>query len=223
MKKSEKANLENKKTIFFQIGLIFSLTLALLAFEWTGSAPDYSALSNNAFEVISLELPPVTRRKELIPPPPIIPSESFVITTVEIDDDKEFIVFETEATEETAIITNSFFNQDDEKEDGEVFIIVEDMPTFQGGDLTKFWQYVQSNIHYPEVAKENGIHGTVFVSFVVNKNGDVEDIQIMRSVDKALDNEVIRTIRNAPKWKAGEQRGKKVNVSFAMNIKFVLN
>nr|MDA3779031.1 energy transducer TonB [Bacteroidales bacterium] len=117
----------------------------------------------------------------------------------------------------------SFFNKKEEKNDDEIFVLVEDMPTFQGGGLTMFWQYVQSNIHYPEIAKENGIYGTVFVSFVVNKKGNVENIEILRSVDNSLDKEVIQTIRNAPKWEAGEQRGKKVNVSFAMNIKFVLN
>nr|MDA3781011.1 energy transducer TonB [Bacteroidales bacterium] len=103
MKKSAKANLENKKTIFFQIGFIFSLASVLLAFEWTSSEQGYTKLNNNVTEIINLELPPVTRRKEVKPPPPEIPSESFVITKVEIDDDNEFLAFETEATEETEI------------------------------------------------------------------------------------------------------------------------
>ncbi|MEA3318290.1 MAG: energy transducer TonB, partial [Bacteroidota bacterium] len=143
MKKSEKANLENKKIIFFQIGLLFSIALVLVAFEWSGTKQDYTKFSNNTAEIINLELPPITRRKEIKPPPPVIPSESFVIKKIEINDENELLIFETEATEDTEIITKSFFEQKKEESDNEIFMVVEDMPSFMGGGLRKFWQYVQ--------------------------------------------------------------------------------
>jgi TonB family protein len=108
-------------------------------------------------------------------------------------------------------------------EGDEIFIVVEEMPTFQGGDLNKFREWVQSNVTYPEIASENGIQGKVFVSFVINKEGKVGDIWIMRGVDPSLDDEVIRTIENSPDdWTPGKQRGKEVNVRFSITVNFQL-
>lgn len=108
-------------------------------------------------------------------------------------------------------------------EGDEIFVVVEDMPTFQGGDINKFRAWVQNNVSYPEIASENGIQGKVFVAFVVNTAGKVGDIWIMRGVDPSLDNEVIRTIENSPDdWTPGKQRGQEVNVRFSMTVNFQL-
>ena len=104
-----------------------------------------------------------------------------------------------------------------------MFIAVEDMPSFQGGTVNKFRTYVQKNIKYPSVAANNGIEGTVFIKFVVNKDGSISDIEIMRGVDPALDNEAKRVIRNAPEWDPGKQRGKPVRVQFTIPIVFKLS
>ncbi|MCA1756692.1 MAG: M56 family metallopeptidase [Bacteroidales bacterium] len=107
--------------------------------------------------------------------------------------------------------------------EGEViFVVVEEMPTFQGGDVKRFREWVQTNVTYPEIAAENGIQGSVYVSFVVNTEGKVGDIWIMRGVDPSLDNEVIRTIEQSPDWIPGKQRGAEVNVRFSIAVNFQL-
>jgi len=105
----------------------------------------------------------------------------------------------------------------------DVFFIVEDMPTFRGGSLENFRNYIQKAIEYPPIAKENGIRGTVHVNFVVNKKGEITSIKIARGVDPSLDNEVIRALKSAPKWSPGKQRGKMVKVAMSIPVKFQLN
>lgn len=104
----------------------------------------------------------------------------------------------------------------------EIFVIVEDMPTFNGGDLNNFRLYVQHNLNYPEKAAKEKIQGRVFVQFVVDQYGDVVDIKIVRGVHPLLDSEAVRVIRSSPKWTPGKQRGKKVKVQFTFPIVFVL-
>ena len=105
----------------------------------------------------------------------------------------------------------------------EVFYIVEDMPTFNGGDpATEFRKYIGQNLRYPEIAAENGISGRVIVQFAVNKVGTVVDAKVVRSVDPALDKEAIRVVMSSPKWTPGKQRGKSVKVLFTFPINFVL-
>ncbi|MDZ7738380.1 MAG: M56 family metallopeptidase [Bacteroidales bacterium] len=104
----------------------------------------------------------------------------------------------------------------------EIFVVVEDMPTFQGGDVNKFREWVQSNVSYPVIAAENGIQGKVFVMFVVEPDGSVSTAEIMRGVDPSLDNEVISTVESSPPWSPGKQRGENVRVRFSITVNFQL-
>jgi len=106
--------------------------------------------------------------------------------------------------------------------DGEVFYRVEEMPEFDGGGLEEFRNWVQNNIKYPEIAAQNGISGTVYISFIIDKDGMVSSPTIVRGVDPSLDNEVKRVLSSAPNWTPGTQRGKKVNVQMAIPVKFML-
>jgi len=106
--------------------------------------------------------------------------------------------------------------------DGEVFYIVEEMPEFDGGGLEEFRNWVQSNIKYPEIAAQNGIAGTVYVSFIIDKSGKVGSLDIVRAVDPSLDNEVKRVLSSAPDWTPGAQRGRNVNVKMSIPVKFLL-
>ena len=108
-------------------------------------------------------------------------------------------------------------------EDSEVFYIVEEMPEFQGGELQEFKNWVQSNVKYPSIAAQNGIHGTVYANFVVDKSGAVISVKIIRGVDPCLDNEVIRVLESAPLWTPGKQRGQNVKVAMSLPIKFNLD
>jgi len=95
-----------------------------------------------------------------------------------------------------------------------------DWPEFKGGDIKKFVKWAQKNVKYPAIAMENSIFGTVEVSFVVNRDGQVEDVTIEKSLDPALDEAAINVVKSSPVWTPGKQRGKNVNVSFKIPIEF---
>lgn len=111
--------------------------------------------------------------------------------------------------------------QEEAKEE-EVFLVVEEMPSFGSGDANGFRTWVSQNMKYPEVAAENGIQGRVFVQFVVEADGRLTNVRVIRGVDPALDKEAIRVIESSPKWNPGKQRGKPVRVSYTFPITFVL-
>ena len=112
--------------------------------------------------------------------------------------------------------------EEEEEEEEHIFIVVEDMPTFRGGDVDKFRNWVQERVKYPQIAAENGIQGKVFIQFVVEPDGSVSNVVVTRGVDAALDNEAIKVIQSSPKWAAGKQRGAAVRVRFAMQVNFQL-
>jgi protein TonB len=226
LKKSKKADLEKRKGMFIEIGLVVALAITLVAFEWTkGEAKDDGSevVAEIQFED---EMMQITRREEPKPEPkPEQPKVAEVLDIV--DDDVEIedeFDFDMEATDDTEYDFTSMVTDDSEEiEEEEVFYIVEDMPTFNGGDpATEFRKYIAQNLQYPEIAAENGVSGRVIVQFAVNKTGQVVDAVVMRSVDPALDKEAIRVVMSSPKWTPGKQRGKAVKVLFTFPINFVL-
>lgn len=108
-------------------------------------------------------------------------------------------------------------------EGAEIFQVVEVMPEFKGGGVDEFRNWVQTNVKYPAVAIKEKISGTVYVSFVVSKTGEVKTVTIVRSVSPSLDEAVVKAVKSAPAWKPGLQHGKPVNVSFNIPIKFLIN
>ena len=140
---------------------------------------------------------------------------------VEIED--ELQIEDTEADDATVIDVAPVVETKKEKEEDEaqVFFIVEDMPEFPGGELA-LRKYIANSIKYPVIAQENGIQGKVYVTFVVGKDGSVQDARIARGVDPSLDKEALRVVNTLPKWKPGKQRGKPVRVSYTVPINFVL-
>ena len=109
-----------------------------------------------------------------------------------------------------------------EEDDEEFFMVVENMPEFPGGDLG-LMKFIQKNVRYPAIAKEYNITGKVYVSFIVDKQGSVTNVKIVRGVDKNLDAEALRVVSLLPKYKPGKQRGKAVRVMFTIPINFTLN
>jgi len=226
VKKSPKVSLEKRKGMFIQVGLVVTLSLVLIGFEWTkspGNDDDSEMVREIQFED---EMMQITRREEPKPEPkPEQPKVAEVLDIVEddvqIDDDFDF---DMEATDDTQYDFTSVIGDDSEDiEEEEVFYIVEDMPTFNGGDpATEFRKYIAQNLRYPEIAAENGISGRVIVQFAVNKVGQVVDAVVVRSIDPALDKEALRVVMASPKWTPGKQRGKPVKVLFTFPINFVL-
>lgn len=104
--------------------------------------------------------------------------------------------------------------------EAEIFVVVEDMPQFPGGNVQR---WISKNVKYPILAQENGIQGKVFIQFVIEKDGSITDVKVMRGVDASLDKEAIRVVKSMPKWKPGKQRGKPVRVSYTLPINFQLS
>ena len=222
-KKTEKADLENKKGLFLQIGLVLTLAGVLVAFEWkTYDAVDMSGL-DRAAEVIEEEI--VIQTEQNTPPPPPPPPE--VTTELEIvDDDKEIeneVEINAEADENTQIeeYVAPVVQEEDLAEETEIFTIVEDNPGYPGGEEARL-KYLSENIQYPVIARESGIQGTIYLNFVVEKDGSITDVKVIRGIGGGCDEEAIRVAKGMPKWSPGKQRGKAVRVSFMMPIKFVL-
>lgn len=226
LKKSKKADLEKKKGMYITVGMVVALSIVLVAFEWTkGEKKDdgSDAVAEIQFED---EMMQITRREEPKPEPkPEQPKVAEVLDIVdddvEIEDDFDF---DMEATDDTEYdFTTMISDEGEDIDEEEVFYIVEDMPTFNGGDpATEFRKYIAQNLQYPEIAAENGVSGRVIVQFAVNKTGQVVDAVVVRSVDPALDKEAIRVVMSSPKWAPGKQRGKAVKVLFTFPINFVL-
>jgi len=224
VKKTPQADLENKKSLFMQIGLVITLGLVFIAFEWTTTDVDVSQFEIQDELDAEEEIIPITRQEEVKPPPPPPPPKVTDILNIVEDDvelDEELDIEDTEMDEETEVDFSNVETDEEEEEDAPVFFIVEEMPEFPGGEAA-LHQYIAKSIKYPVIAQENGIQGRVYVSFVINAKGEVTDIKIARGVDPALDKEAIRVIKNMPKWKPGKQRGKAVKVSFTVPINFVL-
>lgn len=222
-KKSKKADLENKRFIFKEIGLIIALSLVLLAFEWKSYDKTNFEQLERQIENIPEEIIPITEQKIQTPPPPInqFVQINIVDDDIQVDDDIDINV---EADEKTVIeeyIPTPTPIIEEEEQQEEIFMIVESMPEFPGGE-SKLYEYLADNIKYPELAKDAGISGRVFVSFVVEKDGSVTDIRILRGIGGGCDEEAIRLVKNMPKWTPGKQRGKAVRVTFNLSIKFTL-
>jgi TonB family protein len=132
------------------------------------------------------------------------------------------IGYSTLKNDYTMFKTNAGVIIDVSPQDAETFFIVEEMPEFDGGGLEEFRNWVQTEVAYPDIALQNGISGTVYVNFIVDKSGVINHVEIVRGVDPSLDNEVIRVIKQSPQWKPGVQRGKNVNVTMSIPVKFML-
>ena len=224
IKKSPKADLENKKTVFMQIGLVVVLSLVLIAFEWTTT--DVSVDMNLKEEAVEIEeeIIPITRQEEIKPPPPPPPPKAADILTI-VDDDveleEELEIMDTEMDDETMVDFSDITVDDEQRDTGEIFMIVEEMPEFPGGQEA-LQRYLASSIKYPVIAQENGIQGRVYIQFVINSKGEVTNATVLRGVDPSLDREALRVVEAMPKWKPGRQRNRPVRVSYTVPINFVL-
>ena len=222
LKKNPRADLRQYAGLFFETGLVVALCATLAAFNYTNHERNRMVFSDIENIDIDEVMIPITRQVEMTPPPaPAKVAE--VITIIEDDSDfnEDFNVDDVEATQETMI---AFIERPDEAEENEteIFITAEVMPTFPGG-LAALYKHIAANVKYPESARENSLSGKVYVQFVINQKGEVENAVIYRGIDPLLDREAIRVVQSLPRWNPGTQRGKPVKVQFTMPINFQLN
>ncbi len=223
LKKNPKADLERWKSTLFMLGLVISLGVVLAAFSVTqkkSAVDELQRLEDVDFEDEDI---PITRQEqppEVKPPPPQQTIEVLTIVDDNTEIDDEFEMDDVEADDDTQVEIVDL-GDDEEEEEPEIFFIVETMPEFPGGELG-LRKYIATHVKYPNIARENGIEGKVYVRFCVTSKGTVEKVSIARGVDPILDKEALRVVKALPKWKPGEQRGKKVNVWYTVPINFQL-
>jgi len=219
-KKNPKANLEKMRGTFLLGGLIFSLAIVYAVVNFKFYDVQASELGKLVVEEIEEEIIPITEQNTPPPPPPPPPPAAPEVLEI-VDDEEEVEDIEIEDTEADAETVVEVFEEEEEVEEEEIFTIVETMPEFPGG-VAKMMEYLGKNTKFPPAAKANGISGRVFVNFTVGKDGKIRDVKILRGVHELLDKEAKRVVLAMPKWKAGKQRGKTVNVSYNLPINFIL-
>lgn len=222
-KKSKKADLESKRSLFLQFGLVIALGITLTAFNINDSVKSVETLGQLEDVEVDDEIIPITRDEVKPPPPPPPPKlvEVFAIVDDDLELEDEFEIESSEADDETIIDAVPVIKEDIEENSDEIFQVVEENPVFPGGEKALI-SWITKNINYPVIAAENGIQGKVYVNFVVNKDGGISNATIARGVDSSIDKEALRVVNKLPKWKPGKQRGKAVRVSFTVPINFQL-
>lgn len=220
-KKTEKADLNKKTGLFFNIGLLVSLCLVVLAFEWKnydeGDLVDLGQVQDDAEDL--LEIPPTEQPPP--PPPKIVQPE-----IVEIPDDEEIeeeieIDLDVEITEEDVIEDIIVTEAPEEEVADKIFQIVEEPATPPGG-YAAFYKFVADKLKYPAQARRMGIEGKVYVQFVVDTDGSLTDVKAVKGIGAGCDEEAVRVIKSAPKWSPPKQRGKPVKQRIILPITFKL-
>ncbi len=223
-KKSDNVDLEKSSSIFFEIGLIVALALVLISFEWTSTGFKKNKYETNQAEQAEQEIIPITRQDKPKPKPPEPPKVTEILQIVnnDVNLQDELQLQDLEADVNTEVKQINYDVEEEDNSGDQIFFIVEDMPSFQGKGVDAFRAWVSKRLKYPEIAAENGISGRVYVQFVVEPNGVVDNVKVVRGVDPALDAEAIRVVKSSPKWAPGKQRGKAVRVAYTIPIVFVL-
>ena len=226
VKKTPKASLENKRALFIEIGLIVALAVVYIAFNWTSKDVQVSTLEAENQVVQEEEIIPITQ--ETPPPPPEAPkipvlSDQIDIVDDEIEVDNDFLSLE-DSDDMGVEIMDYVENVQEEvvEEEAIPFQLVEEKPSFMGGDANQFSAWVNKRLVYPEIAKENGVQGRVTLQFTAEKDGSVTKVKVLRGVDPSLDKEAVRVVSMSPKWKPGKQRDRAVPVTYTFPVYFQL-
>lgn len=222
IKKSPKADLQNKKGLFLEIGLIVALLAVIAAFLYTPKEYRIEKVDNNSGPVEE-EITEITRNEQKPPEQPqkvevkvfndildIVTNDAKITTDISFEDFADDLEITTQVVEV----------EEEEIEDDQPFIKVEKMPSFQGGDLNKFRNWVQERVRYPQIAQENGVSGKVVLSFVVEKDGTLTNIEVLQSPDRSLADEAVRVLKTSPKWEPGQQRNQPVRVKYTLPVDF---
>jgi protein TonB len=227
---------------FFNIGLMVAIGLTILAFSWTTYEKEVF-IPDGALELdeeIEIEPP---RTAEPPPPPPPPPPPVIQEVPEELIEEEEQVEFTDQSIEETTVVEAPPVQAappppppppPPQPKVEEIFKVVEDMPRFPGcEDISskderkkcaeqKMLEYIYKNIKYPAIARENGVEGTVVITFVVEKDGTITDAKVARDIGAQCGQEALSVVEKMPKWVPGKQRGRAVRVQFNLPVKFKL-
>lgn len=223
LKKTPKADLNNKRGLMLEIGLIVALLAIIAVFSYTPKEYRIEKVEQS-FGPIEEEITEITRQDQKPPEPPK-KTEITVITdilNVVTNDTKIATDFDFSEFDEDIEIVQQVAVAEENIEDDQPFVKVESMPTFQGGDLMKFRAWVQGRLRYPQIAQENGITGRVLLQFVIERDGSLTNIEVIQTPDRSLSDEAARVLKLSPKWKPGKQRNQTVRVKYTLPVDFRL-
>ena len=226
IKKTPKADLENRRTLYTEIGLVVALLVVWGAFSYSTKEKAVASLGEDTQVVEVEDMVPITQ--ETPPPPPEAPkipvlSDQIDIVEDDIKVDDNFMSLEDDANLGVEIMDYvEDVKEEVVEEEAIPFQLVEEKPSFNGGDANEFSKWVNSKLQYPEIAKENGVQGRVTLQFTVNPDGSVSNVKVLRGVDSSLDKEAVRVVSMSPKWKPGKQRDRAVKVTYTFPVIFQL-
>jgi protein TonB len=221
IKKNPKVDVQNKRVLLLEVGLAVSLLIVIGAFLYTPREYKIEQVEMVA-AVVEEEITEITRQDQKPPEPPkrteitvitdilnIVTNDEKISTNVDFAEFAEDVeIIQTVAVEEEVI------------EDDQPFVKVEQMPSFMGGDLMTFRNWVQSKVRFPQIAQENNISGRVLLMFVIERDGSLTNIQVLQTPDSSLSDEAIRVLKTSPKWTPGKQRNQSVRVKYTLPIDF---
>lgn len=221
-RKNPKFDLNRKKAMFFNLGLVLALGFTLMAFEWKFYQEDTQVVLKTETESIDELLVPPTVQEPPKPPPAKHPEIIEIPQEEEILEEFDFN-FDNDIYEEP-IIEDLVYEEPPPIEDSPTdFMVVETQPTFMGGGPEKFLAHIFKNIDYPDKARRLGFEGKVFVKFIIDKTGNITDVEVIKGIGGGCDEEAARAIADAPDWTPGKQRGRPVSVRMMVPINFRLS
>ena len=226
IKKTPKADLENRRTLFTEIGLVVALLVVWGAFSYSTKEKAVASLGEDTQVVEVEDMVPITQ--ETPPPPPEAPKIPVLSDQIDIVEDDIKVEDNFMSLEDDANLGVEIMDYVEEvkeevvEEEAIPFQLVEEKPSFNGGDANEFSKWVNSKLNYPEIAKENGVQGRVTLQFTVNPDGSVSNVKVLRGVDSSLDKEAVRVVSMSPKWKPGKQRDRAVKVTYTFPVIFQL-
>ena len=229
-KKHPKYDLEKKRSYFLQLGLVVSLLLVIIAFEW--KTYDKSLSSLGSLELLDLEeeIIPLTEKELKPPPPPPPPPPKITIVEDDIVIEEELEIEDADTDEEEIIE----ILEEEEEEEAVLFAVVEDPPIFYNCNRSAsredkqlcfqqgVMQHILDNFEYPAISKEMGISERIIVNFHVSKEGQIINVQVVRGQDKHLKAEALRLVKSIPTLIPAKQRGQAVSCSFTVPISLTL-
>lgn len=224
IKKSPKASLDDKRLTFTLIGLVVTLLIVWRVFEYKSYDKQSLDTFTRQVEVIEEEMVEITKQE--MPKPPVQAPKPQVTQIQVVEDDVEVEDIELNAeVDQNEEIEEYVYEapeiEEEEIQEEEVFLSVEENPEFPGGPA-KLLEYVQKNLKYPMMARESDIQGRVFVGFVVEKDGSISNVKVLRGIGGGCDEEAVRVVQSLPKFKPGKQRGNPVRVQYTLPIVFKL-
>lgn len=226
IKKTPKADLENRRTLYTEIGLVVALLVVWGAFSYSTKEKPVASLGEDTQVVEVEDMVPITQ--ETPPPPPEAPKIPVLSDQIDIVEDDIKVEDNFMSLEDDANLGVEIMDYVEEvkeevvEEEAIPFQLVEEKPSFNGGDANEFSKWVNSKLQYPEIAKENGVQGRVTLQFTVNPDGSVSNVKVLRGVDSSLDKEAVRVVSMSPKWKPGKQRDRAVKVTYTFPVIFQL-